>query len=58
MWMSGDFLSDLYTEPAEVDPDTLRDLGPLAVQTVWAGKRQGADVVSPQADECRAGRDR
>ena len=30
--MSGDFPSDLYTEPAEVDPGTLRNLGPLVAR--------------------------
>lgn len=43
------FPADIYTEPAEIDPDTLNNLGPLApLAGVWEGKR-GLDV-NPKAD--------
>ena len=39
-----DFPADIYTEPAEIDPDTMKNLGPLApLAGVWEGKR-GLDV--------------
>jgi len=38
------FPSDIYTEPDDVDPDTLRNLGPLApLAGVWTGE-DGADA--------------
>ena len=44
-----DFPTDIYTEPSEIDPDTLKNLGPLALLAgVWEGKR-GLDV-NPKAD--------
>jgi hypothetical protein len=43
------FPEDIYTEPAEIDPDTLRNLGPLAALAgVWEGTR-GVDR-HPEAD--------
>jgi len=40
---------DIYTEPANVDVDTLKNLGPLrAIAGVWSGTR-GLDV-NPKAD--------
>lgn len=43
------FPADIYTEPAEVDPDTLRNLGPLTrLAGVWEGW-PGLDV-NPKAD--------
>jgi hypothetical protein len=43
-----DFPKDIFTEPAEVDPDTLANLGPLTrLAGTWEG-RKGADV-SPKA---------
>jgi len=43
------FPEDIYTEPSDVDVDTLRNLGPLrAMAGVWTGKR-GLDV-NPKAD--------
>lgn len=42
-------LDDIYTEPADVDPDTLANLGPLApLAGRWHGTR-GLDV-NPKAD--------
>ena len=42
--MKSGFPADAYTEPAGVDPDTLRNLGPLApLAGIWEGKR-GVDV--------------
>jgi hypothetical protein len=39
-----DFPTDIYTEPSEIDPDTMKNLGPLApLAGVWEGKR-GLDV--------------
>ena len=39
-----EFPTDIYTEPSEIDPDTLRNLGPLApLAGVWEGRR-GLDV--------------
>jgi hypothetical protein len=44
-----DYPDDLYTEPANVDVDTLSNLGPLrAMAGVWEGQR-GLDV-KPKAD--------
>lgn len=44
-----EFPADIYTEPAEIDPDTLRNLGPLAALAgVWEGAR-GLDV-NPKED--------
>jgi hypothetical protein len=44
-----DFPADIYTEPSEIDPDTLKNLGPLApLAGVWEGKR-GLDV-NPKPD--------
>jgi hypothetical protein len=43
---------DIYTEPARIDPDTLRNLGPLRrIAGVWEG-RKGLDV-NPGADGVR-----
>jgi len=40
---------DIYTEPSDVDPDTLKNLGPLrAMAGIWNGTR-GVDV-NPKAD--------
>ncbi len=39
-----EFPEDIYTEPSEIDPDTLANLGPLApLAGVWEGRR-GLDV--------------
>jgi hypothetical protein len=47
--MSDSFSTDIYTEPADIDPVTLRNLGPLtAMAGVWTGDR-GLDV-KPKAD--------
>jgi len=44
-----DFPSDIYTEPSEIDPDTMKHLGPLTpLAGVWEGKR-GLDV-NPKAE--------
>ena len=44
-----DFPSDIYTEPANQDGDTLRNLGPLrGLAGIWEGTR-GVDV-KPKAD--------
>jgi hypothetical protein len=44
-----DFPPDIYTEPSEIDPDTMKHLGPLApLAGVWEGTR-GLDV-NPKAD--------
>jgi hypothetical protein len=44
-----DFPADIYTEPSEIDPDTMKNLGPLApLAGVWEGKR-GLDV-NPKAE--------
>jgi len=44
-----DYPDDIYTEPSDVDPDTLRNLGPLrAMAGIWNGTR-GVDV-NPKAD--------
>ncbi|MFT3723265.1 MAG: heme-binding beta-barrel domain-containing protein [Hyphomonadaceae bacterium] len=44
-----DFPADIFTEPAEVDPDTLSNLGPLRrLAGVWEG-RKGVDL-NPKAD--------
>jgi hypothetical protein len=43
------FSEDIFTEPADVDPDTLRNLGPLArLAGIWEGKK-GVDL-NPKAD--------
>jgi hypothetical protein len=43
------FPDDIYTEPSDVDVDTLKNLGPLtAMAGVWTGKR-GLDV-KPKAE--------
>jgi hypothetical protein len=43
------FLDDIFTEPEDVDPDTLANLGPLArLAGTWEG-RKGVDV-NPKAD--------
>src|SRR5262249_26784852 len=42
--MTGDFPTDIFTEPSDVDPDTLRNLGPLTpLAGIWEGRR-GLDV--------------
>lgn len=47
-----DFPADIYTEPAHVDLDTLRNLGPLrALAGVWQGTR-GLDV-KPKSEGAR-----
>jgi len=44
-----DFPDDIFTEPAEVDPDTLANLGPLRrLAGIWEGQR-GVDI-NPKAD--------
>ena len=44
-----DFPEDIFTEPEDVDPDTLANLGPLRrLAGIWEGKK-GADV-NPKAD--------
>lgn len=44
-----DFPDDIYTEPASVDVDTLKNLGPLAAMAgIWEGTR-GLDV-KPKAE--------
>ena len=43
------FSEDIFTEPADVDPDTLRNLGPLTrLAGIWEGKK-GVDL-NPKAD--------
>src|SRR5262245_52717509 len=38
------FPTDIFTEPSEIDPDTLKNLGPLApLAGIWEGRR-GQDV--------------
>jgi hypothetical protein len=45
---------DIYTEPEDVDPDTLANLGPLAALAgVWTGRR-GLDVNPKEAGPERA----
>src|ERR1035437_3806537 len=45
----GAFPDDIFTEPSDVDPDTLANLGPLrAMAGVWEG-RKGVDL-NPKAD--------
>jgi len=47
-----DFPKDIYTEPAGIDVDTLKNLGPLSgMAGVWQGTR-GLDV-KPKADGAR-----
>ena len=44
-----DFRDDIFTEPEDVDPDTLANLGPLArLAGVWEG-RKGVDI-NPKAE--------
>ena len=44
-----DFPDDIFTEPEDVDPDALANLGPLRrLAGIWEGKK-GADV-NPKAD--------
>ena len=44
-----DFPDDIFTEPEDVDPDTLANLGPLArLAGVWEG-RKGVDI-NPKAE--------
>jgi len=53
------FPADIYTEPSDVDPDTLGNLGPLRrLAGIWEGK-EGVDL-NPKADgpERRAFRER
>lgn len=46
---TSDFPADIFTEPKDVDPDTLANLGPLrSLAGVWEG-RKGVDVA-PTAD--------
>src|SRR5436189_2478727 len=43
------FADDIFTEPADVDPDTLANLGPLRrLAGIWEG-RKGVDL-NPKAD--------
>jgi hypothetical protein len=43
------FPEDIFTEPADVDPDTLKNLGPLTPMAgIWSGTR-GLDI-NPKAD--------
>ncbi len=50
--MRTEFPADVYTEPADVDPDTFANLGPLApLAGLWEGTR-GVDV-NPQAHGAR-----
>jgi hypothetical protein len=43
------FPADIYTEPSDVDPDTLANLGPLRrLAGIWEGK-EGVDL-NPKAD--------
>ena len=47
--MTDNFPGDIFTEPSTIDPDTLRNLGPLApLAGIWEG-RPGLDV-HPEAD--------
>lgn len=47
--MVKDMLSDIYTEPEDVDPNTLDNLGPLAfLAGIWEGEK-GVDI-SPKED--------
>jgi hypothetical protein len=49
MASDGNFPEDIFTEPANVDPDTLKNLGPLtAMAGIWSGTR-GLDI-NPKAD--------
>src|ERR1700693_1369947 len=49
MHPSDSFPGDIFTEPAEVDPDTLRNLGPLRPMAgIWEGTK-GKDE-HPSAD--------
>lgn len=44
-----EFSQDIYTEPSDVDPDTLNNLGPLrGMAGIWQGTR-GLDI-KPKAD--------
>ncbi len=43
------FPDDIFTEPEDIDPDTLANLGPLTrLAGVWEGRR-GVDL-NPKAD--------
>jgi hypothetical protein len=47
-----EFPADIFTEPADVDPDTLRNLGPLRrMAGIWEGAK-GADI-NPGPDGIR-----
>ncbi len=47
-----EFPSDIYTEPADVDPDTLRNLGPLrALAGVWEGVKGIDDHPAAEGTE-------
>jgi hypothetical protein len=36
--LTGSFPTDVYTEPSDIDPDTLKNLGPLApLAGIWEG---------------------
>jgi hypothetical protein len=49
MRMAGEFLSNIYTEPSDGEPDTMRTLGPLTpLAGIWEGRR-GLDE-HPTAD--------
>ena len=49
-----DFPVDIFTEPAEVDPDTLKNLGPLRpLAGIWRGTR-GVDVPPKEEPETQA----
>ena len=38
--VTGPFPNDIYTEPADVDPDTMRNLGPLTpLAGIWEGRK-------------------
>lgn len=47
--MTGHFPADMYTDPSEIDPDTMRNLGPLAPLAGICEGRKGLDV-HPTAD--------
>lgn len=49
MASNGAFPDDIFTEPEDVDPDTLKHLGPLTrLAGIWSGTR-GLDI-NPKAD--------
>jgi hypothetical protein len=42
--LTGNFPTDVYTEPSNIDPDTLKNLGPLSpLAGIWEGRR-GQDI--------------